>query len=247
MKLCPQCEFLYEDEQVFCDMDGEGLVHDSRAEVFSESTPAAASASQKHSRSRLMIVAVVSGLLLSAVLSFAYHAATRSIDFDRGSPSRQPESKLSQQLAATPVDNSSAPPAASPSQSQPDTGSDSPPLSANELASPSASPSGRAHSVAKTGDNSSSTGDTRLTIPKQVAPLPRLNPLPQLPSAQRLSSAKSTAALPVTATSGKHKLETRTETSQKSVIVEVKPSNKRSKVGTFFKKTGSLLAKPFKH
>ena len=30
MKRCPQCEFLYEDEQSLCDMDGILLVYDSR-------------------------------------------------------------------------------------------------------------------------------------------------------------------------------------------------------------------------
>ncbi len=29
MKRCPQCEFLYEEEQRLCDMDGTALVHDS--------------------------------------------------------------------------------------------------------------------------------------------------------------------------------------------------------------------------
>src|SRR6267142_192389 len=27
MKLCPQCDFIYEDDQLFCDMDGKGLVN----------------------------------------------------------------------------------------------------------------------------------------------------------------------------------------------------------------------------
>jgi hypothetical protein len=255
MKLCPQCEFLYEDDQVFCDMDGEGLVHDSRAEVFSEPAPAVASASPKQSRPRprLMIGAVLAGLLLSALLSFAYYASTRSVDFDRASPSRHPEPNLSQQITATPVDNSSAQPVASPTQSQLDTASESPSPSANELASPSSSQLGRARGVTKASDNHSSTGDSRLMISKRLAPLPQLNPLPQLPSPRRLSAAKPTAALPVTATSGKQKIpnETRTETSQKSLIVEVKPpsrnASKRSKVGAFFKKTGRMLAKPFKH
>ena len=30
MKRCPQCEFIYEDEQSLCDMDGVLLVFDSR-------------------------------------------------------------------------------------------------------------------------------------------------------------------------------------------------------------------------
>ena len=28
MKVCPQCDFIYEDDQRFCDMDGKELVHD---------------------------------------------------------------------------------------------------------------------------------------------------------------------------------------------------------------------------
>src|SRR6267142_1374798 len=28
MKLCPQCEFIYEDDQTLCDMDGRELVYD---------------------------------------------------------------------------------------------------------------------------------------------------------------------------------------------------------------------------
>ena len=28
MKLCPQCEFIYEDDQNTCDMDGKELVFD---------------------------------------------------------------------------------------------------------------------------------------------------------------------------------------------------------------------------
>jgi type IV secretory pathway VirB10-like protein len=31
MKKCPQCEFIYEDDQTLCDMDGALLVYDSRA------------------------------------------------------------------------------------------------------------------------------------------------------------------------------------------------------------------------
>jgi len=31
MKRCPQCEFIYEEDQRLCDMDGSALVHDPRA------------------------------------------------------------------------------------------------------------------------------------------------------------------------------------------------------------------------
>jgi hypothetical protein len=31
MKRCPQCQFVYEEEQAFCDMDGARLIHDTHA------------------------------------------------------------------------------------------------------------------------------------------------------------------------------------------------------------------------
>jgi hypothetical protein len=33
MKRCPQCEFIYEEDQRLCDMDGAALIHDPRALV----------------------------------------------------------------------------------------------------------------------------------------------------------------------------------------------------------------------
>lgn len=252
MKLCPQCEFLYEDDQIFCDMDGEGLVNDSRAEVFSAAAPAGTSASPKHSRSRFIIGALVAGVLLPALLSFGYYASTRWVGADAIPRSRQPEPNLSQQIAAASVDNSSTQPAASPSPSPLDIASESPSVSADEIADSSVSRSARTHTVSKARANTLSSSDSRLMISKRIAPLPQLNPLPQLLPPQRLPPATPTATLPVTATSGKREVtnQTTTETSQKSLIVEVKPSgkdvSKRSKVGAFFRKTGRILAKPFK-
>jgi hypothetical protein len=40
MKLCPQCEFIYEDDQKFCDMDGQELVHDQKRRAFTDDTAA---------------------------------------------------------------------------------------------------------------------------------------------------------------------------------------------------------------
>jgi hypothetical protein len=45
MKLCPQCEFIYEDDQKFCDMDGQELVHDPKR-AFTDITAALPSLSQ---------------------------------------------------------------------------------------------------------------------------------------------------------------------------------------------------------
>ena len=40
MKLCPQCQFIYEDDQNLCDMDGNALVYDNRPVVFPDALPA---------------------------------------------------------------------------------------------------------------------------------------------------------------------------------------------------------------
>lgn len=39
MKRCPQCEFIYEDDQSLCDLDGFELAHDSLALVPVTTTP----------------------------------------------------------------------------------------------------------------------------------------------------------------------------------------------------------------
>ena len=39
MKLCPQCEFIYEDDQSVCDMDGEELVYHAGPPAFAETAP----------------------------------------------------------------------------------------------------------------------------------------------------------------------------------------------------------------
>lgn len=243
MKLCPQCEFLYEDDQTFCDMDGEGLVHDSRAEGSSDAAPAETRARPKHSRLRVVVVTMVTGLLLLVLLSFAYYASSRSFDSDPAFRSRKPETNPSQQIAPASVDNSATQPAASPSQSPPGTASESPSVTADEGAEQAESARSET-TTSKARDNTLNSNDSRLTISKRVPPLPQLNPLPQLLPPRRLA--------PATTIGGKQKVprQTTTETSQKSLIVEVKPASKnatkRSKVGAFLKKTGRMLTKPFK-
>jgi hypothetical protein len=42
MKLCPQCEFIYEDDQRLCDMDGRELIHDPSPRAFPDGAPISA-------------------------------------------------------------------------------------------------------------------------------------------------------------------------------------------------------------
>jgi uncharacterized membrane protein YraQ (UPF0718 family) len=102
MKRCPQCEFLYEDDQRLCDMDGASLVVDSRnlpnLNALGNKTPGL---SLKNWRSRA--VPVFAGLVLATVLGLVYYVQTqqsRSVSLPTAS-----SSPVSRQLiapAATP-------------------------------------------------------------------------------------------------------------------------------------------------
>src|SRR6185503_8780423 len=100
MKLCPQCEFIYEDDQGFCDMDGKELVNDSGPLAFAGIPLSPPHQSQQHAvtgvslvatrrpvpselmprgrASRSFAVAAVVGLVLIAVLLSVYYAKVKS-------------------------------------------------------------------------------------------------------------------------------------------------------------------------
>ena len=80
MKLCPQCDFIYEDDQRFCDMDGKELVYGPapvaiEANVASPSDLLPKRASGR--RSRNFAVAVVVGVVLTALVIAGYFARAR--------------------------------------------------------------------------------------------------------------------------------------------------------------------------
>lgn len=239
MKLCPQCEFIYEDEQKVCDMDGEALVYDTRLGVVPGTVPAVASAPQTKFRLRVVVVPVVAGLVLSAFLSVAYYASSPLLKADIPSPNRKPEApatSLHQPIAA-PLENSSPPPVTNPSQSptNPAAASASVSVDVDELTEKPESQSARSHVAAKAALKAT---DTRLTIARRLPPLRQLNPLPELPPLKRLPAAKPEAKAADSATR------------PKAVVVDVKPvpanASKQSGVKSFFKKTARILKKPFK-
>ncbi len=74
MKLCPQCEFIYEDEQSFCDMDGTGLVHNPASEltVSRLTIPLVVDSNSTRRRSSnpglaILVVIVLAGLVVAFV------------------------------------------------------------------------------------------------------------------------------------------------------------------------------------
>ena len=77
MKRCPQCEFIYEDDQSLCDMDGVLLVLDSRTlpNHHALATVPGVPATPQQRRNRA--VPVFASLVLALVLGMVYYVSTR--------------------------------------------------------------------------------------------------------------------------------------------------------------------------
>jgi hypothetical protein len=76
MKRCPQCEFIYEDDQSLCDMDGVLLVLDSRTlpNVHALTTvPPTPTTAQRRNRA----VPAFATVILALVLGMVYYVSTR--------------------------------------------------------------------------------------------------------------------------------------------------------------------------
>jgi hypothetical protein len=74
MKRCPQCEFIYEDDQSLCDMDGVLLVFDSR-NLPGHNALATVPAKPQPRRNRA--VPAFATLILVLVLGMVYYVSTR--------------------------------------------------------------------------------------------------------------------------------------------------------------------------
>ena len=96
MKRCPQCEFIYEDDQSLCDMDGVLLVLDSRTLPTSHAlTTVPPKLQQRRNRAVPAFATVVLGLVLGMV----YFVSTRP----RAVPTTEPQVTATSPLTAAPV------------------------------------------------------------------------------------------------------------------------------------------------
>ena len=77
MKRCPQCEFIYEDDQSLCDMDGALLVFDARTlpNLHALAPVEVPIASRAHWRHRTF--PAMAALILASVLSLVYFVSTQ--------------------------------------------------------------------------------------------------------------------------------------------------------------------------
>jgi hypothetical protein len=76
MKRCPQCEFIYEDDQSHCDMDGVRLTHDAHPLPKLQSLTTT-STSGDSSKARSRVVALVATLVLAGVMALVYYVSIR--------------------------------------------------------------------------------------------------------------------------------------------------------------------------
>ncbi|HEU4478454.1 MAG TPA: hypothetical protein VFR80_08040 [Pyrinomonadaceae bacterium] len=67
MKRCPQCEFIYEDDQSCCDMDGIDLVFDHASSPVAQAKTSQSGKRKTSRRSLLSLCAVVFGVLVLAI------------------------------------------------------------------------------------------------------------------------------------------------------------------------------------
>ena len=74
MKRCPQCEFIYEDEQSLCDMDGVLLVFDSRT---LPNMNALTTVTTKPAPKRHRAVPAFATVILALVLGMVYYVSTQ--------------------------------------------------------------------------------------------------------------------------------------------------------------------------
>ena len=74
MKRCPQCHFIYEDDQSHCDMDGTRLRHDSRTLPRLQTATIPDESNRPKWRSR--VLAAPAATILAGILALVYYVST---------------------------------------------------------------------------------------------------------------------------------------------------------------------------
>jgi len=223
MKRCPQCEFIYEDNQSLCDMDGQSLLQDHALSVL----PRSSSPLEPSKRASLSGIALPAGagLLLAGAMFIGYTV----------SPS-QLQTKTEGATAQT------APPQLNPPRQNDLFMQSTGYISALEPAThepsePVTSVQPEPNVLDKTVHAHIRKSDERFPIARSVPPLPRLRPLPRLPEARPLERKPNST---VTGRTSQRSALPKTDSAPTAAV------KKDSKLGSILKKTGRVLSKPFK-
>ena len=222
MRRCPVCDFIYEDDEALCAMDGTGLVNHSGPLPFEErALPQSAAPVHSHGSGLTLIAA---GIILAVALFLYFHDVAKRNVFQsnpRGAAKTYDPSRPGVQNPVIPVETATPFTAPSP---------------AFNPTPPKTNAPTRIHRARQRDDND----------PFRAVPVETGTPLSR-PSSS-LSATRAITAVPSVSSPVKPlpPPESRpSETPQK----EIKPTDKKkeSKVTTFFKKAGRLLKKPFEN
>jgi hypothetical protein len=227
MKRCPQCEFIYEDDQSLCDMDGIVLVFDTtplpRLQAVTDPATDFVPAANWRNHILPMIAAAILGTVMFLVYYVSTHPLTsRGVDFTPGSSATVPQPVPQDAAGPTtlpatppPVDSQSEK-AAVPSNNKGDVKTDS------------------TDEVRVGGDTKAATGapsvkptDSPVTQPEKADPASPKKPEEKARDAS--SASRSQSSIP------RRNPQRGSENSQKL----------DSKIASFFKKTGKVLKRPF--
>jgi hypothetical protein len=243
MKRCPQCEFIYEEGQRLCDMDGVELVHDPV-----ELPRNGPSKQRKVAKSILQLFAIaLPAMLLGSVLvygSMAQNAQTTqpaegidasetTADVDASAPAEPPSQTLGDAPTAetTKPDEPSVQSAeADDSQGSANKSSSSEPSTPSDTSS--APPTAQRYPDNATDGNSTMKG-------------PRLNDAGEAPSRTATSRDGKPIIEPSQPAARREARKPRPAAASQNSQPKNAHQSKSTKIGTFLKKTGRFLKKPF--
>ena len=120
MKRCPKCEFIYEDDQSLCDMDGVLLVLDSRKLPNHEAlqTVPAAKTATKRNRAVPAFATVILALVLGLVYYVSVHRKATQNSYTPPAPSAASTSNPVPEVNVNPTPEAQPPAAEEPKPEQ---------------------------------------------------------------------------------------------------------------------------------
>ena len=175
MKRCPQCEFIYEDDQSHCDMDGTRLIRHKHPlpklqAVTTTSTP------EEKSKGRSRFVAVVATLVLAGVMAMVYYvsirqpARTTTVAISPTVEAAQPNAEVSPVAAsdssATPQTEASEQAKTVPSTENSSNTTDTPNVTESDTPQPETKPKSDTNRTIKSNQQGRSTTQTSATTAK---------------------------------------------------------------------------------
>ncbi|HKE56439.1 MAG TPA: hypothetical protein VKB46_07055 [Pyrinomonadaceae bacterium] len=227
MKRCPQCEFIYEDDQSLCDMDGKVLVFDStplpRLQAVTDPAGDFVPAANWRNHILPMIAAAVLGTVMFLVYYVSTHPlASRGIDFTPASSTTVPQSVPKEAAGPTTIPNAPSPvDSHSEKAAVPDNNKGNVKTDSTDEVKVGGDP------TAGTGVPNVKPSDSPVTQPEKTDPASPKKPEDKAQDAG--SVPRSQSSIP------RRSPQRGKENSQKF----------DSKIASFFKKTGNVLKKPF--